>query len=91
MHIQVTIISRLKAATFEAKGRGKAAQRESGGREESGEGNREFFLFLNLLQSMANISPRAKQPESTRRRKKPTPAEMRNGSCTKLSLQSSSY
>lgn len=28
MHIQVTIISRLKAAMFEAKGRGKAAQRE---------------------------------------------------------------
>lgn len=46
MHIQVTIISRLKAAMFEAKGRGKAVQRESGGREGSGEGGREFLLFF---------------------------------------------
>lgn len=84
MHIQVTIISRLKAATFEAKGRGKAAQRESGGREERKrrEKDREFFLFFNPPLSTADISPRAKRPESTRKKKKKntTPAEMRNGS-----------
>lgn len=70
MHIQVTIISRLKAARFKAKGRGKAAQRESGGRGESREGDREFFLFFKPSLSTADISPGAKQPESTTKKKK---------------------
>lgn len=46
MHIQVTIISRLKAATLEAKGAGKAAQRESGGKEGGAERDGAFFLFF---------------------------------------------
>lgn len=46
MHIQVTIISRLKAATLEAKGTGKAAQRESGGKEGGAERDGAIFLFF---------------------------------------------
>lgn len=49
MHIQVTIISRLKAAMLEAKGRGKAAQRERRGKEKSAEHNRVFSLFFETL------------------------------------------
>ena len=80
MHIQVTIISRLKAATLEAKGAGKAAQRESGGKEGGAERDGAFFLFLNPPWSTADISPGAKRPESKQEKKNNAPAEMRNGS-----------
>lgn len=46
MHIQVTIISRLKAATLEAKGAGKVAQREGGGKEGGAKRDGAFSLVF---------------------------------------------
>ena len=69
MHIQVTIISRLKAATFEAKGRGKAAQRESGGREVERE-TENFSFFLNSLWARLTSHPEQSGQKALGKKKK---------------------